>query len=101
MLLHVVDITCHNATEQCQIVEDILSDLNLMDKPRITALNKVDLLLDNKMAWDEVSATDYLSEQYDATMDENMVLISAAKGWGLAKLLALISHTLSKTAQPV
>jgi len=101
VLLHVVDVTCHNATEQCHIVEDILSDLNLMDKPRITALNKVDLLLDNKMAWDEVSAADYLSEQYDATMDENMVLISAAKGWGLTKLLALISHTLSKTAQPV
>jgi len=101
VLLHIVDVTCHNAMEQCQIVEDILSDLSLMDKPRITALNKVDLLLDNKMAWDEVSATDYLSEQYDATMDENMVLISAAKRWGLTKLLALISHTLSKTAQPV
>jgi len=101
VLLHIVDLTCHNATEQCQIVEDILSDLNLMDKPRITALNKVDLLLDSKKIWDETSALDYLSEQYPLAMDENMVLISAAKGWELTKLLALISRILSKTAQPV
>ena len=47
MLLHVVDLSSHNAAEQCQIVEDILADLNLMDKPRITALNKIDLLLDD------------------------------------------------------
>ena len=100
MLLHVVDLTCHNATEQCQAVEDILADLTLTNKPRITALNKVDLLLGDKTTWDEASATDYLSEQHDATMDENMVLISAARGWGLAKLLALISHTLGKIDQP-
>jgi len=43
MLLHVVDLACHNASEQCQIVEDTLTDLKLMDKPRITALNKIDL----------------------------------------------------------
>jgi len=47
LLLHVVDLTSHNAAEQCQTVEDILSDLDLMDKPRITALNKIDLLVDD------------------------------------------------------
>ncbi|MBA7485583.1 GTPase HflX [subsurface metagenome] len=89
VLLHVVDLTCHNATEQCQIVEEILADLNLTDKPRIVALNKADLLLDNKGTWDESS------------MDENMVLVSAKMKWGLDKLLELINHTLNKTAQPV
>ena len=100
ILLHVVDLTCHNAIQQCQTVEDVLTDLNLTEKPRIVALNKVDLLLDNKKTWDETAAINYLSQQC-ATMDENMVPISAAKGWGLTKLLELISHTLSKTAQPV
>ncbi len=100
ILLHVVDLTCHNAIEQCQTVEDVLTDLNLTEKPRIVALNKVDLLLDNKKTWDETAAINYLSQQ-GATVDENMVPISAAKGWGLTKLLELISHTLSKTAQPV
>jgi GTP-binding protein HflX len=99
VLLHIVDLTCHNAPEHCQIVEDILADLNLSDKPRITALNKIDLLLDDSRSWDEKSAIDYLSGQTEA--DENTVLISAAKGWGLEKLLELISRVLSRTMQPV
>ena len=60
ILLHVVDLASHNAPEQCQTVEDILADLNLRDKPRITALNKIDSLLDNGKNWDEESAIDYL-----------------------------------------
>ena len=100
VLLHVVDLTCHNAPEQCQIVEDFLADLNLMDKPRITALNKIDLLFNNDRTWDEESALNYLSDQHEAA-DKNTVLISATKKWGLGKLLVLISQTLSKTMQPV
>jgi GTP-binding protein HflX len=99
VLLHVVDLTCHNAPEQCQIVEDILADLNLMNKPRITALNKIDLLLDDSKNWDEEAALNYLSDQHEA--DENTVLISATKGWGLSRLLEAISRTLSRTMQPV
>ena len=100
VLLHVVDLTCHNAPEQCQIVEDFLADLNLMDKPRITALNKIDLLLNNDRTWDEESALNYLSDQGEAA-DKNTVLISATKKWGLGKLLELISRMLTKTMQPV
>jgi len=99
VLLHVVDLTCHNAPEQCQIVEDILADLNIKDKPRITALNKIDLLLDDSKNWDEEAALNHLSDQREA--DENTVLISAIKGWGLSKLLEVISRTLSRTMQPV
>ena len=97
LLLHIVDLTSHNAAEQCQTVEDILSDLNLVDKPRITALNKIDLLLDNDKTWDEESAINYLSDQGEAA-DKNTVLISATKKWGLTKLLELISQILT---QPV
>ena len=97
LLLHIVDLTSHNAAEQCQTVEDILSDLNLVDKPRITALNKIDLLLDNAKTWDEESAISYLSDQGEAA-DKNTVLISATKKWGLTKLLELISQILT---QPV
>ncbi len=100
ILLHVVDLTSHNAPEQCQTVEDILADLNLMDKPRITALNKIDLLLDNGKTWDEESAISYLSDR-DDVINKNTVLISAEKRWGLNKLLETLSRTLTKTAQPV
>lgn len=99
ILLYVVDLTCHNAAEQCQIVEDILTDLNLADKPRITALNKIDLLLDHDKAWDEQTAINFLSDQSHPA-SRNMVLISAIKKWGLTELLELIHHTLAQIAQP-
>lgn len=100
VLLHVVDLSSHNAAEQCQTVEDILTDLNLADKPRITALNKIDLLLNSgSKIWREEEAIDYLSDQ-SAPLNKNMVLISASKKWGLGKLLELISHTLPQTASP-
>ena len=97
VLLHIVDLTSHSAPEQCQTVEEILADLNLTDKPRITALNKVDLLLSSDRDWDEEAAANYLSDRCGA-VDENTVLISAVKKWGLAKLLKVISRVLTKTA---
>jgi len=99
LLLHIVDLTSHNAPEQCQTVEYVLTGLNLMDKPRITALNKIDLLVDNNKTWDEETTINYLSSQ-TKIINKNTVFISAAKRWGLTKLLQLISRILSKTAQP-
>jgi GTP-binding protein HflX len=99
LLLHVVDLTCHNAAEQCQIVEDILADLNIKDKPRITALNKIDLLLKDSRGWDEERALNYLSDQCEA--DEKTALVSSTRGWGLGKLLELVSRTLAQAKQLV
>jgi len=92
VLVHVVDLTSPHAAEQCQIVEGILTDLNVADKPRITALNKIDLLSDNNHR-DEKSVVSYLSEESPAA-DENTAFISAAKKWGLEKLLALVNRML-------
>ncbi len=100
VLIHVVDLTSHSAPEQCQAVENILTDLKLMDKPRITALNKIDLLLSSDQTWDEESAIDYLSHRDEVT-GKNTVLISATRRWGLTKLLELINHTLTQTVSPV
>ena len=99
MLLHVVDITSHNAPEQCQIVEDILAELGLKEKPRITALNKIDLLLNDSQNWDEDTALKYFSDQTEPA-DKNTVLVSATRRWGLGRLLELISRTLSQAPQP-
>jgi len=100
MLLHVVDLTSQNAAEQCQTVEDILADLNLADKPRITVLNKIDLVLDSVRKWDEPSALNYLASQCDG-FREQVLLISSTKGWGLSKLLAMVGETVAKPAQKV
>ena len=100
LLLHVVDFASHNAAEQCQVVEDTLADLDLKDKPTITALNKIDLLLPGDKTWDEETAINYLSDQ-KAPPDKNTVLVSATKKWGLTRLLALINQNLPQKVSPV
>ncbi len=99
LLLHVVDLTSHNAAEQCQVVEDILADLELLDKPRITALNKIDLLLPGGKQWGEKEALKYLSGQ--APAGEDTVLVSAVRGWGLGGFLELVRQVLNRSKQPV
>ncbi len=88
LLLHVVDITQKNAAEQSQTVDDLLDDLNLGAKPRIIAINKIDLLTEDS------EVIDRYSEQFGG--DNEMVLISAAKGWGFDRMLQLIGDTLGK-----
>jgi len=98
LLIHVVDLTSPHAAEQCDIVEDILVDLNLAAKPRITALNKIDLLLNSNQRWDEEKALDYVAGRCEA-IEPNTVVVSATKKWGLGKLLELISQVLAETVQ--
>jgi len=100
VLLHVVDLSSHNAAEQCQVVEDILGDLNLRDKPRVTALNKIDLLLDDSKKWGEEKALEFLSSKTNGAC-ENTVPISATRGWGLKKLLEVMNRVINKTTKSV
>ena len=88
MLLHIVDITHHNAAEQFQTVGEILSDLELGDKPRITVLNKMGLVVGNQA---ELAELDIPFELPNTT-----VPISALKGWGLNELLDKIVLCLDK-----
>lgn len=94
LLLHLVDLSSTDAAEQCQAVEDILGELGLADRPRITVLNKIDMLLSGSRVWDEKSALDYFSAQ-GVSADESTVHISAVKGWGLTGLLELVSKGLT------
>ena len=95
-LVHVVDLTSPHAPEQCQTVEGILTDLDLADRPRITALNKIDMLLPGSMRHDEKSVTKYLS-QLGPRAGKNTVLISAEKKWGLDKLGKMIAGILDES----
>jgi GTP-binding protein HflX len=93
ILIHVVDLTSHNAVEQCGTVENILGDLGVLNKPRLTALNKIDLMLDRSQAWDEEKAVNYLAGKAGGG-DKNTILVSAIKGWGLTKLKERIAGIL-------
>jgi GTP-binding protein HflX len=44
LIIHVVDASSPTATEQAETVEEVLQDLDAATKPRVVALNKVDLL---------------------------------------------------------
>lgn len=50
VLLHVVDVTHPNATEQVQTVKETIEDLGVDDRPVLFAMNKVDRLSDEQRA---------------------------------------------------
>ena len=99
IILHVVDISSPAAAAQCQVVEDILTELRLSGKPRITALNKIDLLVKFSKDWGEDEALNYITQMIGGP-GKNMVMISAKNGWGLKKLLETINRVVNAIKRP-
>jgi GTP-binding protein HflX len=95
VLLHVVDMTHPDAAGQAATVEETLRDLGLADKPRITALNKIDLLpgLDGAAA-DPAETAAIMSSSTAGIPDA--VLISAERRWGLDELRARLIDVLDR-----
>jgi GTP-binding protein HflX len=93
LLLHIVDITHKNAANQCVTVENILSELNLEHKPRITVFNKLDLALSSEAELRALTAIPWFEEEI-ILPSEHITLVSAAKGWGMDELLDEIAHHL-------
>jgi GTP-binding protein HflX len=91
LLLHIVDITHKNAANQCLTVEKILSDLNLQNKPKLTVFNKLDLFLSSEAELKSLTIIPYLAEEI-LLPNEDIVLVSAIKGWGMDELLNKIAH---------
>jgi len=93
LLLHIVDITHKNAANQCLTVEKILNELNLANKPKITVFNKLDLALNSEAELKSLTTIPYFEGEV-MLLNEDVALISAAKGWGLDKLLNKIARRL-------
>jgi len=93
LLLHIVDITHKNAANQCLTVEKILSELNLESKPKFTVFNKLDLALSSEAELKALTTIPYFEEEI-LLPSEGVVLISAAKGWGMDELLNKIASYL-------
>jgi GTP-binding protein HflX len=97
LLLHVVDITHPDAAGQAQTVEDTLAQLKLADRPRLTVLNKMDLL---PAPGSGEQAT--RNEQQDLALRgwaRDGVPVSAVKGWGQDELLRRIELSLAEAAR--
>ena len=95
ILLHVIDVTHPKAAEQIEVVEAILADLGLAERPRLQVANKMDLLLP---AGNGPDASGFASRSLDAG---GAVFVSAAKGWNLDQLLQKIEHKLMSLDGPL
>jgi GTPase len=87
LLLHVLDITHPNASQQTQTVLDTLKELKADKQPMLTVLNKVDLL--DGMNKDEVGKI-----AGELGLPDDYVAVSALQGWGVETLLQRIEGAL-------
>jgi GTP-binding protein HflX len=87
LLLEVVDISHENAIEQSETVNEILHELEADDKPRVTALNKIDLLND--------------PSEVDTSLYPHAVAVSALQKKGLNALLQQIALVLAASMEEV
>ncbi len=113
LIVHVLDITRANAPEQADVVDGILRDLGLANKPLILALNKIDLLESVERPREQgeavaVNEIDLLLERVlpgDAIQDltngrQRAVFVSALNGAGAGRLLAEIDETIATLKTP-
>ena len=91
ILLHVLDITHPNAQEQAETVNTVLKELGAGDKPRVVALNKIDLL---DLPADTASFSKQITE--DLGLPADYIPISAATGIGLDRLRAALAAELDR-----
>ena len=84
VLVHVQDASSEMRHEHKAEVEKVLGELEVLHKPRIEVLNKIDLLP---------------QEQREALALSGAVAVSAREGWGIERLLARMDEEL--VADPV
>ncbi len=83
LIIQVLDLSSPAVAEQAATVERVLAELGAVDKPRVVALNKADLLGPASRR----RAITALSERYPGA-----VAISALKGTGFSELLKAIDR---------
>ncbi|MHB1295590.1 MAG: GTPase HflX [Anaerolineae bacterium] len=103
MLLHIVDVSDHNALEQVSTVERVLQEIGAGGKTTIVALNKIDLIDPETQLEAEpgpfVVRRDLLTELKERY--PKVVPISAEQGVGLAELLQAVEATLIEEMEDV
>ena len=98
VIVHVVDITHPNAAQQTHVVEEILAEMGLTDRPRVLVLNKIDLLeLDDPTSREDGTADRDPVSAIQAVVGEGSrtVCTSAIDGRGLPKLREELGRTLA------
>ncbi len=87
LLLHVVDVSSERATERAEVVQDVLDELGVGDRPMLMVLNKADVLADS-------------AEDLERTLPEarasDSVVVSARLGWNVDELMERIEAMLER-----
>ena len=87
LLLHVVDVSSERASERADIVQGVLDELGVGDRPMLTIMNKADLLAES-------------AERLEQTQPEaraaDCVVVSARLGWNIDELLERIEAMLER-----
>lgn len=85
LLLHVVDASHPNFEEQILAVDEVLRELQVLDKPIVLVFNKIDLLTEEERAF--------------IHQEHSIAEVSAKTGEGIENLLALLGEKLGQTGQ--
>jgi GTP-binding protein HflX len=93
LLLQVLDATHPNAAEQAEVVDDILDELGLSEKPKILVLNKIDKFESGDGFHPEPEVMQEL-----AYSQEHVAFVSALTGEGLDRLREEIDSVLEQIA---
>jgi GTPase len=89
LLIHVIDVTHPNVSEQVEAVHETLIELGAIDKPIINALNKIDLF----------AQPAHLAPMLDEF--PNSLPISAKTGQGIPELLERAEYVLEEAMVPL
>ena len=88
LLLHVVDISSERASERADIVQGVLDDLGVGERPVLTVLNKADLVAES-------------AEELERTLPEaraaDSVVVSAQRDWNIDELQERIEAMLERS----
>ncbi len=92
VLIHVVDVTHPQVDLQTETVRSVIRELGFDDKPMVTALNKIDRL---------PQVQNVREAQRLLSARRGGIPISAAKGWGVDRLLEAVERRLAETLVPI
>ncbi|MDP0488353.1 MAG: GTPase HflX [Fusobacterium sp. JB020] len=90
VLIHVVDVSSENLHQEIEVVEKVLKELQSDDKPTILALNKTDLVTEDK-----------LKEIKEKLNKYNLIEISAKNNINIDTLLDTASDLLPNTNKEI
>ncbi len=96
VLLHVVDISHPNYSEQIEVVNKTLADLGASEKQMIYVYNKMDQLIEFRVAHEEECTRDLITDFYLNKKEKSAVYISAKTSMNIDRLKKLIFNKVSK-----